>query len=77
MCESVVKADLISDHFDSKQSRESFDLPLCGRSNFDNHQTSTTFAFRSCEVRRLMLDLDPYGGTYPFGMFPLFLKRGN
>ena len=22
-----------------------------------------------------MLDLDPYGGTYPFGMFPLFLKR--
>ena len=22
-----------------------------------------------------MLDLDPYGGTDPFGMFPLFLKR--
>ena len=27
------------------------------------------------EVRRLLLDLDPYGGTGPFGMFPLFLKR--
>ena len=27
------------------------------------------------EVRRLLLDLDPYGGTDPLGMFPLFLKR--
>ena len=24
---------------------------------------------------RLLLDLDPYGGTDPFGRFPLFLKR--
>ena len=35
----------------------------------------TTFAFRSSEVRRLLLDLDPYGGTDPLGMFHLFLKR--
>ena len=35
----------------------------------------TTFAFRSSEVMRLLLDLDPYGGTDPLGMFPLFLKR--
>ena len=34
-----------------------------------------TFAFRSSEVKRLLLDLDPYGGTDPPGMFPLFLKR--
>ena len=34
-----------------------------------------TFAFRSCEIKRLLLDLDPYGGTDPLGMFPLFLKR--
>ena len=34
-----------------------------------------TFAFRSSEVRRLLLDLNPYGGTDPLGMFPLFLKR--
>ena len=26
VCESVGKADLLSDHFDSKQSRESVDL---------------------------------------------------
>ena len=25
------------------------------------------------EVRRLLLDLDPYGGTDPLGMFLLFL----
>ena len=26
-------------------------------------------------MRRLLLDLDPYGGTDPMGMFPLFLMR--
>ena len=26
-------------------------------------------------MRRLLLDLDPYGGTDPLGMFPQFLKR--
>ena len=35
-----------------------------------------TFAFRSSEVRRLLLDFDSYGGTTdPLGMFPHFLKR--
>ena len=65
------KTDLLSNHFDSKQSSEAVDLPLTC------HQSPrlTTFAFRSSEVRRLLLDLDPYGGTDPFGMFPLFLKR--
>ena len=62
MCESVGKADLLSDHFDSKQS--------CHPS-----PSLTTFAFRSSEVRRLLLDLDPYGGTDPLDLFPLFLKR--
>ena len=28
VCESVGKADLLSDHFDSKQSRDAVDLPL-------------------------------------------------
>ena len=26
-------------------------------------------------MRRLLLDLDPYDGTDPFGMFPLLVKR--
>ena len=68
VCESVDKADLLSVHFDSKQSRESVDqLVTC-------HPCPRliTFAFRSSEVKRLLLDLDPYGGTDPLGMFPLF-----
>ena len=68
--ESVGKTDLLSDHFDSKQSREAVDLPLtCHPSRL------TTFAFRSSEVKRLLLDLDPYGGTDPLGMFPYFLRE--
>ena len=71
MCESVGKADLLSDHFDRKQSREAVDLQL----TCHPFHSLTTFAFRSREVRRLLLDLDPHGGTDPLGMFPLFLKR--
>ena len=58
VCESVGKADLLSDHFDSKPSREAADLPL----TCHPFPSFTTFAFRSSEVRRLLLDLDPYGG---------------
>ena len=71
VCESVGKADLLSDHFDGKQSRESVDLPITCHPS----QSLTSFAFRSSEVRSLLLDLDPYGGSEPLGMFPLFLKR--
>ena len=35
----------------------------------------TTFAFKSREDRRLLLDLDPYGGTDQLGMFPFFLRE--
>ena len=64
-------ADLLSDNFDSKQSREAVDLPLTCHPS----PSLTTFAFMLTEVRHLLLDLDPYGGTDPLGMFPLFLKR--
>ena len=69
--DSVGKADLLSDHFDSKQSREAVDLPLTCHPS----PSLITFAFRSSEVGHLFLDLDPCGGTDPLGMFPLFLKR--
>ena len=71
VCESVGKADLLSDHFDSKQSREAVDQPLTCHPS----PCFTTFAFRSSEVRGLLLDIDPYGGAYPLGLFPIFLKR--
>ena len=50
---------------------EAVDLPLTCHPS----PSLTTFAFRSSEVRRLLLDLDPYGGTDPLGMCPLFFKR--
>ena len=67
--ESVGNADLLSDHFDSKQSREAVDLPLTCHPS----PSLTTFVFMSNVVKRLLLDLDHYGGTDPFGMFPFFL----
>ena len=71
VCELVGKADLLSDHFDSKQSREAVGLRLtCYPS-----PSLTTLAFWSSEVSHLLLHLDPYGGTDSLGMFPLFLKR--
>ena len=71
MCESVDEVDLLLDHFDGKQSRGSVDLTLtCHLSLRLN-----SFAFRSCEVTHLLLDLDPYGGSDVFRMFHLFRKR--
>ena len=60
--ESVGNADLLSDHFDSKQSMEAVDLLL----TYHKSPSLTTFALRSSEVRRLLLDLNPYDGTNPF-----------
>ena len=59
--ESVGKTNLLSEHFDSKQSREAVDLPITCHPS----PSFTTFAFMSSEVRRLLLDVDPYGGTDP------------
>ena len=75
LCESVGKADLLWDHFDSKQSLMAVDLPLtCHPST-----SLTTFTFRSREVRRLLLETPlpsvTYGVTDPLGVFPLFVKR--
>ena len=61
VCESVWKAQMLSAHFDGKQSRDPADLP----STCHPSSSLTTFAFRSREVKRLLLDLDSYGGTDP------------
>ena len=71
VCESVGKADMLSAHFDGKQSRDPVDLT----STCHPSPTLTTFAFRSREVKWLLLDLDSYGGTDPLGMFHIFLKK--
>ena len=66
--ESVGMVDLLSDNFDNKQSREAVGLSLICHPS----PSLTTFAYRSREVRHLLLDLDPYGGTDQLGMVPLF-----
>ena len=71
VCESVGKVDMLSAYFDGKQSRDPVDLP----STCPPSPSFTPFAVRSREVKRLLLDLDSYGGTDPLGMFPLFLKK--
>ena len=48
VCESGGKADLLSDDFDSKQSRESVDLLLTCHPS----PSRLTFAFRLSEVNR-------------------------
>ena len=71
VCESVGKVDMLSAHFDGKQSRDQVFLS----STCHPSPSLTTFAFRSREVKRLLVDLDSYGGTNPLGMFPLFWKK--
>ena len=66
VCESVDKTE----RFDSKQSRESVDLPF----TFHPSHSFTTFAFRQSDVKRLLLDLGPCV-TDPLGMFPFFHMR--
>ena len=62
---------MLSDHFDSKQSREFVDLLVTCHPS----PSLITFVFRSSEAKCLLLDLDPYSGTDPLGMFPLYLNR--
>ena len=67
------KAALFADVFDSKQSNDSLTMP---QSCFPEAEL-TTFAFCS-EVKKLLLELDPYGGAGPDGIFPLFfIKTAN
>ena len=68
--ESAGKDDLLSDHFDGNSPGSLLSSLTCHPS-----PRLTSFAFRSNEGRRLSLDWDPYGGTDPLGMFPLFREH--
>ena len=73
VCESVGKADLLSDHFDSKQSSEAVDLPLTCHPS----PSFTTFAFRSSEVRCLLLNLDLMVAWTHWVCLIFFFKSAN
>ena len=61
---------LFSARFDDKQCSNSFQQPC----SCDRCSMLRFVALRSRFVRRLPLDLDPYGGNDPNGMFPLAPK---
>ena len=68
VCESARKAKILSAHFYGKQSMDHVNLP----STCHPSASLTTFAFRSREVKRLLLNLDSYGGADPLGMLLFF-----
>lgn len=65
MCDPAGKAD----YFDSKQPRDAVCLPP----TLHHKPRLTSFAFRSKEMKKLLLDKDSYGGSDPLCMFSLFL----
>ena len=66
------KATLFADIFDSKQSNDKLTMP---HSCFPEAKL-TKLAFRSIEIKKkLILELDSYGGAGPDGIFPLFFKK--
>ena len=68
------KAAIFAAMFVSKQSNASLTMP---QSCFPEAEL-TTFAFRSREVKKLLLELNPYGGAGPDSIFPLFfIKTAN
>ena len=68
VCEPVRKAEILPAYFDGKQSRDPVDLPCTCHPS----PSLTTYAFRSWEVRRFLLDPESYGGTDPLAVFLLF-----
>ena len=64
------KVVLFADVFDGKQSNNSLSMP---QSCFP--EAELTFVFCSGEANKLFLELDPYGGTGPDGIFPLFFVK--
>ena len=57
VCESVGKADLLSNHFDGRQFRESVDLPF----TYHPSPRLTCFAFRS-RSQASLVRLEPLWG---------------
>ena len=70
MCESVGKAELLSDNFDNNKSRKSVDLSL----TYHPSPNLITVSFRSSDMCYL-LDFYHYGVTDPLGEFSRFRQR--
>ena len=62
-----IEASWFLAHFDAKQCRDSFQQPQA----CDPYPVLCSVAFRSSFIRKLLLDLDLYGGNDSDGMFSL------
>ena len=70
MVTAAEKPTLLDAQFDRKQCREQFTTPLsCFPQPVCNYLAFLTFVFR-----RLLFDLDAYGGVDPLGVFPPFFE---
>ena len=65
------KATLLANVFEEKQSDTEVTLPQ----SCHPEAKLISIAFRSREIEKLMLNLDPYGGSGPDGIFPLFFIK--
>ena len=66
-----MKASLFSAHFNAKQCRDISQQPH----SCEPSPVLCSVVFRSSFIRSLLVDLDPYCGNNPDGMFPLFSKQ--
>ena len=71
VCSADKKASLFAAQFDVMQCRDSFQQPH----SCDPSPVLCSVAFRLCSIRRLLLDMNPYGGNYLDGMFLSFTSR--
>ena len=65
------KAELLHQAFEAKQSAEDVPLP----DTCHPEPLFTKFAFRSRDVKKILDNLDSWGGEDPDGFFPLFFKK--
>ena len=65
------KAELLHRAFDAKQSDEDIPLP----DTCHPQPALSKFAFRSKDVKKILDNLDNWGGEDPDGFFPLFFKK--
>ena len=70
-CSPQEKADLLSSTFNSKQNDKILDLP----SGCHPEPILNSFAFRSSELKKLLIDLEQSSGVDPNGLFPLVLIK--
>ena len=69
--EPKAKAEILSQFLDEKQCKDKISVPL----SCHPEPKLMSIAFRSRDLCKILSYLDEHGGTYPDGIFPMFLKK--